>query len=45
VRFEVLTAANEKMAVFWVFASCSLVEVLIVQKMEAASIPETLSGF
>jgi hypothetical protein len=27
VRFEVLTAASMKMAVFWVVAPCSLVEV------------------
>jgi hypothetical protein len=27
VRFEVLTAARIKMAVFWVVAPCSLVEV------------------
>jgi hypothetical protein len=27
VRFEVLTAASTKMAVFWVVAPCSLVEV------------------
>jgi hypothetical protein len=33
VGFEVLTAANMKMAVFWVVASCSLVEVYIVTKL------------
>jgi hypothetical protein len=27
VRFQVLTAADMKMAVFWVVAPCSLVEV------------------
>jgi hypothetical protein len=27
VRFQVLTAASMKMAVFWVVAPCSLVEV------------------
>jgi hypothetical protein len=27
VGFEVLTAVSKKMAVFWVVASCSLVEV------------------
>jgi hypothetical protein len=27
VRFEVLTAASMKMAIFWVVAPCSLVEV------------------
>jgi hypothetical protein len=27
VRFQVLTAAGMKMAVFWVVAPCSLVEV------------------
>jgi hypothetical protein len=27
VRFEVLTVASMKMAVFWVVAQCSLVEV------------------
>jgi hypothetical protein len=27
VRFEVLTATSMKMAVFWVFAPCSLVEI------------------
>jgi hypothetical protein len=27
VRYEVLTAANIKMAVFWVVAQCSLVEI------------------
>jgi hypothetical protein len=27
VRFQVLTAASTKMAVFWVVAPCSLVEV------------------
>jgi hypothetical protein len=26
VRFQVLTAANIKMAIFWVVAPCSLVE-------------------
>jgi hypothetical protein len=46
VRFQVLTAASMKMAVFWVVAPCSLVEVyrrfeLIAQMMEAAWTSET----
>jgi hypothetical protein len=35
VRFEVLTAVSMKMAVFWVVAPCSLVE-LIALMMKAA---------
>jgi hypothetical protein len=47
VRFEVLTAASTKMAVFWVAAPCSLVEVYrhITLMMEAASISETSVNF
>jgi hypothetical protein len=43
--FEVLTAARNKMAVFWIVAPCSLVEVyqrLIALMMEAAGTSETL---
>jgi hypothetical protein len=41
VGYEVLTAASMKMAVFWVVAPCSLVEVM----MEAARTSETLVYF
>jgi hypothetical protein len=55
VGFQVLTAASMKMAVFWVVAPCSLVEVyrrfrgacwvLIALMMEAASSSETSVNF
>jgi hypothetical protein len=49
VRFQVLTAASMKIAVFWDVAPCSLVEVyrrLIALMMEAAtSISETSVNF
>jgi hypothetical protein len=38
VRFEVLTAASVKIAVFWVVAPCSLVEATDVSEVLAASI-------
>jgi hypothetical protein len=38
VRFEVLTVASVKMAVFWVVVPCSLVNVYHVSEMLAASI-------
>jgi hypothetical protein len=43
VGFEVLTAANVKMAVFWVAVPCSLVDglAMIVLMMEAASTSQT----
>jgi hypothetical protein len=46
VGFEVLTAVNTKMAVFWVAAPCSLIDVyqLIALMMEAASTSETLDN-
>jgi hypothetical protein len=37
VRFEVLTAASMKMAVFWVVALCSLGEVYDVSEVLIAS--------
>jgi hypothetical protein len=37
VRFEILTAASMKMAVFWVVAPCSLVQVTDVSEVLAAS--------
>jgi hypothetical protein len=48
VRFEVLTAVSMKMAVFWVVAPCSLVEVyrrFRALMMEAAGTSETLVYF
>jgi hypothetical protein len=51
VRFEVLTAVSMKIAVFWVVAPCSLVEVYqrfrgrIALMMEAARTSETLVNF
>jgi hypothetical protein len=48
VGFEVLTAVSTKMAVFWVVASCSLVEVyqrFSALIMEAARSSETLLNF
>jgi hypothetical protein len=38
VGFEVLTAADVKMAVFWVVAPCRLVEVPDVSEMPSASV-------
>jgi hypothetical protein len=38
MRFQVLTEASTKMAVFWVVVPCSLVEVSNVSKVLAASI-------
>jgi hypothetical protein len=38
LRFEVLTAASIKMAVFWVVAPCSLVEIYRLSEVLAASI-------
>jgi hypothetical protein len=38
VGFEILTAVSTKMAVFWVVAPCSLVEVTSVSEVLAASI-------
>jgi hypothetical protein len=37
VRFEVLMAANMKMAVFWVVTPCSLVEVCEVSEVLTAT--------
>jgi hypothetical protein len=51
VGFEVLTAVSMKIAVFWVVAPCSLVEVYqrfrgpIALMMEAARTSETLVNF
>jgi hypothetical protein len=51
VRFQVLTAASMKIAVFWIVAPCSLVEVYqrfrgaIAMMMEAASISKTSVNF
>jgi hypothetical protein len=48
VGFEVLTAVSTKMAVFWVVAPCSVVEVnqrFIALMMEAARISETSVNF
>jgi hypothetical protein len=47
VAFEVLTAVSMKIAVFWVVAPCSLVEVFraIALMMEAARTSETLVNF
>jgi hypothetical protein len=42
VRFEVLAAANMKMAVFWVVAKFSLVEVYVSEVL-AASIVRAMS--
>jgi hypothetical protein len=38
MRFEVLTAANMKLAVFWVVAPCNLAEIYRISKMLAASV-------
>jgi hypothetical protein len=43
VRFQVLTAARMKMALFWVVAQCSLVEVTDVSEMLPASIIRAMS--
>jgi hypothetical protein len=47
VGFEVLTAVSMKIALFWVVAPCSLVEVYqsIALMMEAARTSETLVNF
>jgi hypothetical protein len=47
LRFEVLTALSMKMAVFWIVAPCSLVEVcrLVALMMEAARTSETSANF
>jgi hypothetical protein len=47
VGFEVLTVVSTKMAVFWVMAPCSLVEVyrFIALMMEAARTSETSVNF
>jgi hypothetical protein len=45
VRFEVLTAARMKMAVFWVFAPCSLVDFTDSLMTEAASTSGTSVNF
>jgi hypothetical protein len=50
MRFEVLTAAGTKMAVFWVVAPCSLVEVYrrfraMSLMLKAASTSEMLVNF
>jgi hypothetical protein len=43
VRFQVLTAASMKMAVFWVVVPCSLVQVYRVSEVLAASIIRAMS--
>jgi hypothetical protein len=49
VRFDIVTAASKKMAVFWVVAACSQMEVpatsFIEATMEAASASETSENF
>jgi hypothetical protein len=45
VGFEVLTAVSTKMAVFWIVAPCSLVEVRFALMMGAARTSETLVNF
>jgi L-ascorbate metabolism protein UlaG (beta-lactamase superfamily) len=50
VELEILTKASVKMAVFWVIASCSLIEVsarclVIDLMMEAGNTPETPVNF
>jgi hypothetical protein len=37
VRFQVLTAANMKIIVFWDVAPCSLVEVALMTEAESTS--------
>jgi hypothetical protein len=43
VRFEILTAASTKMAVFWVFAPYSLAELYRLSEVLAASIIRAMS--
>jgi hypothetical protein len=45
VRFQVLTGASNKTAVFWVVGPCSLEEHLIALIVEAASSSETSVNF
>jgi hypothetical protein len=45
VRFQILTVASIKMAVFWVVAPCGLVEVYRHSEVLAASIIRKMSDY